>query len=33
MTLAYAIKVLDDKITANEAQYNLDKEAVEILAL
>ena len=27
MTLADKIKVLDDKIKANEAQYNLDREA------
>ena len=33
MTLTNAIKVLDDKIKANEAQYNLDREAVEIPAL
>ena len=29
MTLANAIKVLDDKIKANQAEYNLDREEVK----
>ena len=33
MTLADKIKVLDDKIKANEAEYNLDREAAKISAL
>ena len=33
MTLANAIKVLDDKIKANQAEYNLDREKVKIPAL
>ena len=31
MTLANAIKVLDDKIKANQAEYNLDREEVKFL--
>ena len=33
MTIANELKVLDDKIKANQAQYNLDKEAGKIFAL
>ena len=33
MTLIDKIKVLDDKIKANQAQYNLDREAAKISAL
>ena len=33
MTLTDEIKVLDDKIKANEAQYNLDREAAKISGL
>ena len=29
MTLTNAIKVLDDKIKANQAEYNLDREEVK----
>ena len=30
MTLADEIKVLDDRIKTNKAQYNLDREAAKI---
>ena len=33
MILADQIKILDDKIKANQAQYNLDREAAKISAL
>ena len=33
MTLSEEPKVLDDKIKANHAQYNLDREAAKISAL
>ena len=33
MTIANELKILDDKIKANQAQYNLDKEAGKIFAL
>ena len=33
MTLIDKIKVLDDKIEANQAQYNLDREEAKISAL
>ena len=33
MTLTEQIKILDDKIKANEAQYDLDREAAKIFAL
>ena len=33
MTLTDELKVLDDKITANQTQYDLDKEAAKISAL
>ena len=33
MTLAEQVKILDDKIKANKAQYDLDREAAKILAL
>ena len=33
MTLADEIKILDDKIKANQAQYNLHREAAKISAL
>ena len=33
MTLTYALKVLDDKIKANQAQYDLDRKAAKISAL
>ena len=33
MTLTDEIKILDDKIKANQAQYDLDKEAAKISAL
>ena len=29
MTLTDEIKILDDKIKANQAQYNLDREAAK----
>ena len=32
MTLTNEIKILDDKIKANQAQYNLDREAAKISA-
>ena len=33
MTLTDKIKILDDKIQANKAQYNLDRETAKISAL
>ena len=33
MTLADELKLLDDKIKINQAQYNLDREAAKISAL
>ena len=33
MTIANELKILDDKIKANQAQYNLDKEAGKIFVL
>ena len=33
MTLIDELKIIDDKIKANQAQYNLDREAVKISAL
>ena len=33
MTLTEHVKILDDKIKANKAQYNLDREAAKISAL
>ena len=33
MTLTYELKILDDKIKANQAQYDLSGEAVKISAL
>ena len=33
MTLTDAFKILDDKIKANQAQYDLDREAAKIFAL
>ena len=33
MTLAEEVNILDDKIKANKAQYDLDREAVKISAL
>ena len=33
MTLADEIKILDDRIKTNKAQYNLDREASKIFAL
>ena len=33
MTLADDMKILDDKIKANQAQYDLDREAAKISAL
>ena len=33
MTLTEQIKILDDKIKANKAQYDLDREAAKIFAL
>ena len=33
MTLTEQVKILDDKIKANKAQYDLDKEAAKISAL
>ena len=33
MTLSNEIKTLDDKIKANQAQYNLDREAAKMSAL
>ena len=33
MTLTDELKILDDKIKANQTQYDLDREAAEISAL
>ena len=33
MTLTEQVKILDDKIKANKAQYDLDREAAKISAL
>ena len=33
MTLTEQVKILDDKIRANRAQYDLDREAAKISAL
>ena len=33
MTLTDKIKILDDKIKTNQAQYNLDREAAKISTL
>ena len=33
MTLTDGLKILDDKIKANQAQYDLDREAAKISAL
>ena len=33
MTLTEQVKILDDKIKANKAQYHLDREASKIFAL
>ena len=33
MTLTGQVKILDDKIKANKAQYDLDREAAKISAL
>ena len=33
MTLSEQVKILDDKIKANKAQYDLDREATKISAL
>ena len=33
MTLTELVKILDDKIKANKAQYDLDREAAKISAL
>ena len=33
MTLTDELKILDDKIEANQAQYDLDREAAKITAL
>ena len=33
MTLTEQVKILDDKIKANKAQYELDREAAKISAL
>ena len=33
MTLTEQVKILDDKIRANKAQYDLDREAAKISAL
>ena len=33
MTLTKQVKILDDKIKANKAQYELDREAAKISAL
>ena len=33
MTITDELKILDDKIKVNQAQYYLDKEAAEISAL
>ena len=33
MTLTDELKILDDKIKSNQAQYDLDREAAKIFAL
>ena len=33
MTLIEQVKIFDDKINANKAQYDLDREATKISAL
>ena len=33
MTLTHEVKILDDKIKANQAQYDLDRKADKISAL
>ena len=33
MTLTEQVKILDDKIKANKAQYDLDRKAAKISAL
>ena len=33
MTSTDELKILDDKIKANQAQYNLDRETAKIFAL
>ena len=33
MTLTKQVKILDDKIKANQAQYDLDRESAKISAL
>ena len=33
MTLTEQVKILDDKIKANKAQYELDREAAKITAI
>ena len=33
MTLTEQVKILDDKIKANKAQYKINREAVKISAL
>ena len=33
MTLTEQVKIFNDKIKANQAQYDLDREAAEISAL
>ena len=33
MTLTNKLKIIDDKIKANQAQYDLDREAAKIYAL
>ena len=33
MTLTEKVKILDDKVRANKAQYDLDREAAKISAL
>ena len=33
MTITEQVKILDDKIRANKAQYNLDRQTAEISAL
>ena len=33
MTITEQVKILDDKIKANKAQYDLDREAAKVSAL
>ena len=33
MTISEQVKILDDKIRANKAQYDLDRQAVKISAI